>query len=247
MRLIVHPGRASTLNGFNEIPPLLDIASQTILLFANVLGKRRPGDLQTCGTWRHFAAFSLFCSRHGQILNKTDLAAPLGVTVPTIGDWLRILEIAGQVILVPPYVENFGRRLVESPKVHLGDSDLACYLLGLTSSAELERSPFLGPLFEGFVAAEILKSQADSGMRSKSVISVISRVWRWTSSYRGPRQTVAGRNSSRKDCSAFHSVAANLSTASLPKAIREANPGPSKVSLRSVDDGNRLGGGGPRC
>jgi hypothetical protein len=31
MRLIVQPGRASTLNGFNEIPPLLDIASQTIL------------------------------------------------------------------------------------------------------------------------------------------------------------------------------------------------------------------------
>src|ERR1700704_1164992 len=27
----VQPGRASTLNGFNEIPPLLDIASQTIL------------------------------------------------------------------------------------------------------------------------------------------------------------------------------------------------------------------------
>jgi hypothetical protein len=31
MRLIVQPGRASTLNGFNEIPLLLDIASQTIL------------------------------------------------------------------------------------------------------------------------------------------------------------------------------------------------------------------------
>jgi len=32
--------------------------------------------------------------------------------------------------------------------------EISCYLLGLTSSAELERSPFLGPLFEGFVAAE---------------------------------------------------------------------------------------------
>jgi uncharacterized protein len=51
--------------------------------------------------------------------------------------------------------------------MYLGDSGLACYLLGLTSSAELERSPFLGPLFEGFVAAEILKGQADSGMRKE--------------------------------------------------------------------------------
>ncbi len=51
--------------------------------------------------------------------------------------------------------------------MYVGDSGLACYLLGLTSVAELERSPFLGPLFEGFVAAEILKSQADRGMRKE--------------------------------------------------------------------------------
>ena len=116
-------------------------------------------------TFRRFLA--LLASRHGQILNKTDLVGPLGVTVPTIGDWLYILEVTGQVILVPPYFENFGKRLIKSPKVYLGDSGLACYLLGLTSSAELERSPFLGPLFEGFVAAEVLKSQADRGMRKE--------------------------------------------------------------------------------
>src|ERR1019366_8458767 len=73
----------------------------------------------------------------------------------------------GQVILVPPYFENFGKRLIKSPKVYWGDSGLACYLLGLTSAAELERSPFLGPLFEGFVAAEILKSQSNRGMRKE--------------------------------------------------------------------------------
>jgi uncharacterized protein len=114
-------------------------------------------------TFRRFLA--LLASRHGQILNKTDLAAPLGVTVPTIGDWLHILEVTGQIILVPPYFENLGKRLIKSPKVYLGDSGLACYLLGLTSMAEVERSPFLGALFESFVAAEILKSQADRGLR----------------------------------------------------------------------------------
>jgi uncharacterized protein len=122
-------------------------------------------NVRDLATFRRFLA--LLASRHGQILNKTDLAAPLGVTVPTIGDWLHILEITGQVILVPPYFENLGKRLIKSPKVYMGDSGLACYLLGLTSSAELERSPFLGPLFEGFVAAEILKSQADRGMRKE--------------------------------------------------------------------------------
>jgi len=116
-------------------------------------------------TFRRFLA--LLASRHGQILNKTDLAAPLGVTVPTIGDWLHILEVTGQIILVPPYFENLRKRLIKSPKVYLGDSGLACYLLGLTSVGELERSPFLEALFEGFVAAEILKSQAEQGMRKE--------------------------------------------------------------------------------
>src|SRR5437016_1033123 len=74
-------------------------------------------------------------------------AQPLGVTVPAIGHWLEILESTGEIIVVPPYFENLGKRLIKSPKVYSGDSGLACYLLGIRSWAELERSPFLGPLF----------------------------------------------------------------------------------------------------
>lgn len=116
-------------------------------------------------TFRRFLA--LLASRHGQILNKTDLAAPLGVSVPTIGEWLYVLEATGQILVVPPYFENFGKRLIKSPKVYWGDSGLACYLLGISSRAELERSPFLGILHEGFVASEILKSQINRGQRKE--------------------------------------------------------------------------------
>jgi len=117
--------------------------------------------------------------------------------VPTIGDWLHILEVTGQVILVPPYFENFGKRLIKSPKVYMGDSGLACYLLGLTSSAELERSPFLGPLFEGFVAAEILKTQADRGMRKDLYYFRDQQGLEGGLPCTTPqRQTVAGRNQS---------------------------------------------------
>jgi predicted AAA+ superfamily ATPase len=122
-------------------------------------------NVRDLATFRRFLA--LLASRHGQILNKTDLAAPLGVSVPTIGDWLHVLEITGQIILVPPYFKNFGKRLIKSPKVYLGDSGLACYLLGIANQAELERSPFLGALFEGYVAAEILKSQVNRGRRKE--------------------------------------------------------------------------------
>lgn len=116
-------------------------------------------------TFRRF--LSLLASRHGQFLNKSDLAAPLGVSVPTITDWLYILEITGQIILVPPYFENFGKRLIKSPKVYWGDSGMACHLLGIQTQAELERSPFLGVIFEGFVASEILKSQINRGHRKE--------------------------------------------------------------------------------
>jgi hypothetical protein len=118
-------------------------------------------NVRDLATFRRFLA--LLASRHGRVLNKTDLAAPLGVTVPTIGEWLQVLEITGQVILVPPYFENFGKRLTKTPKVYLGDSGMVCHLLGIASQAELDRSPFLGPLWEGFVAAEILKSQVNQG------------------------------------------------------------------------------------
>ena len=112
-------------------------------------------------TYRRF--LTLVAARHGQLLNKADLAAPLGVSIPTIGEWLRILEVSGHVILVPPYYENFGKRLVKTPRLYLADSGLACHLLGIRTSAELERSPFLGAIVEGFVATEIIKSQVNRG------------------------------------------------------------------------------------
>jgi len=112
-------------------------------------------------TFRRFVA--LLVSRCGQILNRTELGAPLGVSVPTISHWLSIMEVTGQIILVPPFFENFGKRLVKSPKLYFVDSGLACHLLGIESEAELRRSPFLGALFDGFVASEILKHQIGAG------------------------------------------------------------------------------------
>ncbi len=141
------------------------------LWFASYLQTYIERDVRTITQVRDLPTFrrflSLLASRHGQFLNKSDLAAPLGVSVPTVGEWLHILEITGQIILVPPYFENFGKRLVKSPKVYWGDSGMACHLLGIQSQAELERSPFLGALFEGFVAAEILKSQINRGQRKE--------------------------------------------------------------------------------
>ena len=114
-------------------------------------------------TFRRFLA--VLATRHGQMLNKTEIASPLGISVPTVTEWLHVLEITNQILLVPPYFENYGKRLVKAPKFYWTDPGMACYLLGIQTQAELDRSPFLGPIFEGMVAMEIIKSQINRAQR----------------------------------------------------------------------------------
>jgi predicted AAA+ superfamily ATPase len=141
------------------------------LWFASYLQTYLERDVRTITNIRDLVRFRRFlailASRHGQILNKTDLVAPLGVSVPTISEWLHVLKATSQIMVVPPYFENLGKRLIKSPKIYWGDTGLACHLLGIMSEAELQRSPFLGQIFEAFVAAEILKSQVNQGARKE--------------------------------------------------------------------------------
>ena len=124
---------------------------------------RAISSIRDLATFRRF--LSLVASRCGQMLNKTDLAAPLGVSVPTVTEWLSILETTGEILLIPPFHENFGKRLIKSPKVYFVDSGLACHLLGIDSETMLRRSHFYGAIFEGFVASEIVKLQSGAGRR----------------------------------------------------------------------------------
>ena len=119
--------------------------------------------IKDLSTFRRF--LSIISSRCGAVLNKTDLAAPLGVSVPTISKWINILETTGQIIVVPPFYENFGKRLIKSPKIYFTDSGLASYLLGIEKESDLRKSTFLGSIFEGFVASEIVKHQINCGKR----------------------------------------------------------------------------------
>lgn len=126
---------------------------------------RAISSIRDLTTFRRF--LSLVASRIGQVLNRTDIASPLGISVPTVTEWLNILEATHQIIVAPPFFENFGKRLVKSPKIYFADSGLAAYLLGIESEKALGRSTFLGPLFENFIANEIVKTQLNSGKRKE--------------------------------------------------------------------------------
>jgi len=159
--------KVSMLSG--GYPEILSAGREASLWFRSYLQTYLERDVRSLAMIRDLSIFrrflSLLASRCGQVLNRTDLAAPLGVSVPTISSWLGILETTAQILLVPPYFENFGKRLIKAPKLYFLDSGLACHLLGIDSAALLSRSPFHGPLFEGFVASEIVKAQVNRGLR----------------------------------------------------------------------------------
>lgn len=150
-------------------PEVLARPQAAALWFSSYLQTYLERDVRAISAVQDLAVFrrflALVASRHGQVLNKSDLAAPLGMSVPSIGRWLGILEATGQILVVPPYFDNLGKRLIKSPRICVADSGLACHLLGIDTDAELEKSPFLGALFEDFIAAEIVKAQLNSGRR----------------------------------------------------------------------------------
>ena len=159
--------KVSLLRG--GFPEVLARPAAATLWFSSYLQTYLERDVRSISAVQDLAMFrrflALVASRHGQVLNKTDLAAPLGMSVPGISRWLDILEATGQILIVPPYFENLGKRLIKSPKVYVADSGLACHLLGVDTEAELDKSPFLGALFEGFIAGEIVKAQLNAGGR----------------------------------------------------------------------------------
>lgn len=163
-----HP-KVSVLRG--GFPEVIARPSAAALWFRSYIQTYLERDVRAITAIRDLATFrrflGLLASRCGQMLNRTDLAAPLGVSVPTISEWLSVLETTEQILLVPPFYENFGKRLVKSAKLYFVDSGLASHLLAIDSETDLGRSPFLGPLFEGFVASEIVKQQLNLGRRKQ--------------------------------------------------------------------------------
>ena len=62
-----------------------------------------------------------------------------------------------------PAHRNLSKRLVKSPRLHVLDSGLACWLLGIANEAQLGTHPLRGAIFESWVAAEWLKWRANHG------------------------------------------------------------------------------------
>ena len=89
------------------------------------------------------------------LFNLSDLAAPFQVSRPTVRDYVTLLEQVFLLETLPPWHSNRHRRLVKRPKLHLGDTGLACALLGTGVAGLAANRPLLGQLLETFVYQEL--------------------------------------------------------------------------------------------
>src|SRR4030042_214849 len=120
--------------------------------------ERDVRNLAQIGDLSQFEKFLKLCAtRTGQLLNLSEFAKEIGMSVPTIKRWLSILETGYQIYLLYPYYKNVGKRLVKSPKLFLNDTALASYLLGLHDRETLITSPSFGNLFETMIVTDFLK------------------------------------------------------------------------------------------
>lgn len=112
-----------------------------------------------------FQQFLKLCAgRVGQVFNSHSLSNELGVSYHTISNWLSILEASFLIFRLQPYFENFGKRIIKSPKLYFTDTGLASYLLDITSVAQIARDPLRGNLAENFIVAEFFKNRLNNGI-----------------------------------------------------------------------------------
>jgi len=105
----------------------------------------------------------LLAGRVGQLVDFTSLANDTGVSRNTVSEWVSILEASFIIYRLPPYFENFGKRVIKSPKCYFLETGLLCYLLGIQNAQQVERDPLVGSIFENFVVTESLKGKANQG------------------------------------------------------------------------------------
>ncbi|MHB8232711.1 MAG: ATP-binding protein [bacterium] len=114
-----------------------------------------------------FEKFLKLCAgRIGQLLNLQSLANDIGVSHTTVRSWISILESSYIIFLLPPWYNNFSKRLIKSPKLYFYDVGLASYLLGIENENQVFRDPLRGNLFENLAVTEVLKYRFNKGMKS---------------------------------------------------------------------------------
>jgi uncharacterized protein len=106
----------------------------------------------------------LLAGRVGQLVNLSSLSNDVGVSSTTLAEWISILEASFLIFRLPPYYNNFGKRITKSPKIYFTETGMAAWLLGIRNPDQIERDPLHGNLFENMVVMEFVKAAVNRGL-----------------------------------------------------------------------------------
>jgi uncharacterized protein len=100
---------------------------------------------------------ALAARQTASLINVVDLSAPFQLSRQTIHDYVTLLEGVFLLERLPAWHTNRLSRLVKRPKLHMGDTGVACALLGIGASALDKDRPLLGSMLETFVLQELCR------------------------------------------------------------------------------------------
>jgi predicted AAA+ superfamily ATPase len=89
------------------------------------------------------------------LVNVSEMAAPFQISRQTIREYLTLLSRIFLLDELPPWHSNRLKRLVKTPKLHMGDTGLASALLGLNKDALWADRSLFGRFLETFVYQEL--------------------------------------------------------------------------------------------
>ncbi len=126
--------------------------------------ERDINELITADSITFLKFLTAVAARTGELLNYANIADDVGVSVPTVKNWVSILERTGIIFLLQPYSSNALTRAIRTPKIYFRDTGLACYLTRWLTADALKNSAVAGNMFETFIVSEILKSYSNQGL-----------------------------------------------------------------------------------
>ena len=103
-------------------------------------------------------------ARSGELLNYSNVAQEVGVSVDTIKRWTTILETSGIIYLLQPYHNNHLKRAIKTPKVYMMDTGLMAWLTKWLTPETIQQGAKSGQFFETFVISEVIKSFYNNGI-----------------------------------------------------------------------------------
>jgi predicted AAA+ superfamily ATPase len=107
-------------------------------------------------TLRRF--WTMLAHNQAEMLNAANLARSLGVSAPTVANYLDLLVDLLLVRRLPAWHRNEGKRLVRSPKVLIRDTGIVHALLGLRTKDDILGHPVAGQTWESFVIESLLST-----------------------------------------------------------------------------------------